>query len=497
MARARPAAGLVQVARPTARAPSPTRAACCATSASSCPRRPRSASGTRRPSCATSSCRCGPTGTEGWSEERARRARHARLDDRHRPAARPGESPRERRPRHGRHARLRRRSSPSPTSPSSTPSGSGACSRSRSRWARPASGTLDAARFAREDCRRPTTSRARTTRSGWPASSACSPSAGSSSAAEIAAGRPLDAARARRAGRSAGRVGEDAAQRRPDEPGRAAAPARFAEGDRVRARTMHPATHTRLPRYVRGHVGTVVLVHGCHVFPDVNAHGGGEDPQWLYTVRFDGRELWGAGHRPERRGLGRRVRALPGARRERRRGRRGGRAPRSPPRRRRPGLRRAVGGAGVRARRRAARARRVHLAGVGRGARRGDPARAGRRRPGHGRDLLPPLAGGARAPRRREGRRRRRDARRATPTPGAAPPTARRTARRSTSRRATSPDLSAAAPARPARAPRRTRPPSGARPRAAAARRARGAGPRGRATASRSRAAGPGSAASA
>jgi nitrile hydratase subunit beta len=36
------------------------------------------------------------------------------------------------------------------------------------------------------------------------------------------------------------------------------------------------------------------MVHGCHVFPDVSAHGGGEDPQWLYTVRFDGRELWGA-----------------------------------------------------------------------------------------------------------------------------------------------------------------------------------------------------------
>jgi nitrile hydratase beta subunit len=69
--------------------------------------------------------------------------------------------------------------------------------------------------------------------------------------------------------------------------------ARFALGDRVRLRNMHPPGHTRLPRYVRGHVGTVVLVHGCHVFPDVNAHGGGEDPQWLYTVRFDGRELWG------------------------------------------------------------------------------------------------------------------------------------------------------------------------------------------------------------
>jgi nitrile hydratase subunit beta len=61
----------------------------------------------------------------------------------------------------------------------------------------------------------------------------------------------------------------------------------------VRARNIHPAGHTRLPRYVRGRVGTVVLVHGCHVFPDAHARGDGEDPQWLYTVRFDGRELFG------------------------------------------------------------------------------------------------------------------------------------------------------------------------------------------------------------
>ena len=62
----------------------------------------------------------------------------------------------------------------------------------------------------------------------------------------------------------------------------------------MRARNIHPRTHTRLPRYVRGHAGVVERVHGAHVFPDVNAAGQGEDPQWLYTVRFDGRELWGA-----------------------------------------------------------------------------------------------------------------------------------------------------------------------------------------------------------
>jgi nitrile hydratase len=71
-------------------------------------------------------------------------------------------------------------------------------------------------------------------------------------------------------------------------------PALFKLGDLVRCRNIHPKTHTRLPRYVRGHVGEVVMLHGCHVFPDRVALGAdNEDPQWLYTVRFDGRELWG------------------------------------------------------------------------------------------------------------------------------------------------------------------------------------------------------------
>ena len=39
-------------------------------------------------------------------------------------------------------------------------------------------------------------------------------------------------------------------------------------------------------------------MHGCHVFPDTNAHGGGEQPQWLYSVKFDCAELWG-GDNPE------------------------------------------------------------------------------------------------------------------------------------------------------------------------------------------------------
>jgi nitrile hydratase len=73
----------------------------------------------------------------------------------------------------------------------------------------------------------------------------------------------------------------------------AQAPARFKPGDRVRAKNIHPVSHTRLPRYVRGHVGVVERLHGSHVFPDTVVAGQGESPQWLYTVCFDSRELWG------------------------------------------------------------------------------------------------------------------------------------------------------------------------------------------------------------
>jgi nitrile hydratase subunit beta len=71
-------------------------------------------------------------------------------------------------------------------------------------------------------------------------------------------------------------------------------PARFAVGDPVLAKNINPHGHTRLPRYARGKRGVIEAVHGAHVFPDEHAHGRGEAPQWLYTVRFAGTELWGA-----------------------------------------------------------------------------------------------------------------------------------------------------------------------------------------------------------
>jgi nitrile hydratase subunit beta len=67
----------------------------------------------------------------------------------------------------------------------------------------------------------------------------------------------------------------------------------FANGTKVRARNVHPETHTRLPRYVRGKRGVIERCHGVFVFPDTNAAMLGEHPQHLYFVRFDGTELWG------------------------------------------------------------------------------------------------------------------------------------------------------------------------------------------------------------
>ncbi|MGY4900940.1 nitrile hydratase subunit beta [Streptomyces sp. 900116325] len=76
-----------------------------------------------------------------------------------------------------------------------------------------------------------------------------------------------------------------------------AAPA-FAEGERVRAKNMSPTGHTRLPGYVRGHTGVVALIQPASVLPDTNAHFQGENPEYVYSVRFDSRELWGADAEP-------------------------------------------------------------------------------------------------------------------------------------------------------------------------------------------------------
>ena len=79
-------------------------------------------------------------------------------------------------------------------------------------------------------------------------------------------------------------------------------PPRFAVGQRVRARQIHPVSHTRLPRYVRGHTGIIERIHGAHVFPDTRVSRPlppfGDEAHWLYTVVFEGRALWGSSASP-------------------------------------------------------------------------------------------------------------------------------------------------------------------------------------------------------
>ena len=97
----------------------------------------------------------------------------------------------------------------------------------------------------------------------------------------------------------------DRAERFPEAPPRQPTAARasqdqakFAVGQRLRAAVHGWSGHTRLPAYIRGRTGEVRECHGAWVFPDSNAHGGGEQPQFLYTVAFSGVELWGEGCEP-------------------------------------------------------------------------------------------------------------------------------------------------------------------------------------------------------
>ena len=89
---------------------------------------------------------------------------------------------------------------------------------------------------------------------------------------------------------SMGTVGEGDGSRRSKK-----SKPQFKCGDRVLTVKEVKPGHTRLPAYARGKIGEIVLSHESWVFPDTNAHGLGEDPQYLYTVQFSGEELWGQG----------------------------------------------------------------------------------------------------------------------------------------------------------------------------------------------------------
>jgi len=132
----------------------------------------------------------------------------------------------------------------------------------------------------------------------WLASlTARSVEAGLITAEEVANGRPAPGSVRQTPPRTAAQVPAALAAGNPTQRPVAANP-RFAPGAAVRAKNINPTGHTRLPRYVRGRLGTIERDHGAHVFPDTNARFEGENPQTLYTVRFAARELWGVAANP-------------------------------------------------------------------------------------------------------------------------------------------------------------------------------------------------------
>ena len=68
---------------------------------------------------------------------------------------------------------------------------------------------------------------------------------------------------------------------------------RFAIGQSVRGRNIHPTTHTRMPRYTRGRAGVVERDRGVFPLPDTEVYFLDPKPQHVYLVRFAARELWG------------------------------------------------------------------------------------------------------------------------------------------------------------------------------------------------------------
>lgn len=97
----------------------------------------------------------------------------------------------------------------------------------------------------------------------------------------------LIAARPKRDPDPKGPVGLDSGAERTSDQA-----AKFEVGELIVTSSEVKAGHTRLPEYARGREGHIINRHGAWVYPDTNAHGLGEQPQHLYTVRFKSEVLW-------------------------------------------------------------------------------------------------------------------------------------------------------------------------------------------------------------
>ena len=70
----------------------------------------------------------------------------------------------------------------------------------------------------------------------------------------------------------------------------------YSPGARIRVRADDPDHHTRMPRYVRGHVGEIVAALNHWPLPDDTARGiVPPRVQTCYAVRFSAADLWGSG----------------------------------------------------------------------------------------------------------------------------------------------------------------------------------------------------------
>jgi nitrile hydratase len=109
----------------------------------------------------------------------------------------------------------------------------------------------------------------------------------------LAAGEPAPAHR------DAAMAERGLAALRTEHPMKPAPPeTRFAVGERVRAKRMHPPGHTRCPRYVRGATGTVEAVRGADRLPDRAVYGENVEPEPVYSVVFASAALWGPSEEP-------------------------------------------------------------------------------------------------------------------------------------------------------------------------------------------------------
>ena len=70
----------------------------------------------------------------------------------------------------------------------------------------------------------------------------------------------------------------------------------YSPGTKIRVRAGDPDHHTRMPRYVRGHLGEIVAALDRWPLPDDTARGiVPPRVQTCYTVRFSAMDLWGSG----------------------------------------------------------------------------------------------------------------------------------------------------------------------------------------------------------